>query len=182
MRSEDYLAHYGVKGMKWGVRKAKSAAKRVSSAARANPRKAALVGVGGVAAGVGGVYTGKQVSKNRKAERRRQSKIKKMTDKELKRKIERLELEGRYDRLTRKQESNAKRFAEDFVTKNFDRIAGGVTTVIGAEAVRRLLREPGGAKKASSAATKKTAQQARRMASAGTKKSRKVYKVVRTVR
>lgn len=180
MSNENYLAHYGVKGMKWGIRKARTVASRVRKAAVANPKKAALIGAGGAAGIAGGVVGGRYAAKNRRAEKNRQSRIRRMSDRELKRKIERIELENKYDRLSKKQASTIRKASGDFLAKNFDRIAGGVTTVIGAEAVRRILREPAtktGAKQASKAATAATAAKARKMA----KQSKKVYRVVRSL-
>ena len=57
--TENYLAHFGVKGMRWGVRKSKTAVKTYkskSSEQKASIKKkaaiAATVGVGAVAVGV----------------------------------------------------------------------------------------------------------------------------------
>lgn len=103
------LMHYGVLGMKWGVRKArptsgkkfasfkKKKVKQLSNKPQASKKKV------------------KQTSKKAKTSQKKP--LNKMTDEELRSAINRLELEKRYRDLSPKQVSKGKKFVNDFMNK-----------------------------------------------------------------
>lgn len=83
----DYICHYGVKGMKWGVRKKKDSA---SSEKDLNAARRATIEAGRI----------NQIAKKRVSKRdTSKSPAKKMSDKELREKINRELLERQYDQL-----------------------------------------------------------------------------------
>lgn len=116
MESETYLAHYGVLGMKWGVRKDQS-----SGSGR--PKK-------------------KKLSK-KEAARIKKAKIRKMSDKELEHRVRRLELEKKYSNLTKEEVSEGRRFVNKFIMDNGSKMLSGAVTIVGAEVARRVLRKAG---------------------------------------
>ena len=71
---EDYLAHYGVKGMKWGRRKDRSSSKKDGSektsekSARKEKLKKAAIGAGVLVAVAGGAYLARKGLMNAKVE------------------------------------------------------------------------------------------------------------------
>lgn len=81
--NEFYLAHYGVKGMKWGRRKDRSGSG--GSASRKSKRKAAA-----------------------EAEILSQKKLKKMSNKQLRERINRIQMEQQYAKLTTAPDSKPK--------------------------------------------------------------------------
>lgn len=129
MNNNDYLAHYGVKGMKWGVRhdpervgrikkKASGTAKSIgrgtkNAATKAKPI-AKKVGKGAkvtakYAFGPTRYAEGHRRIKQRRLDRSEYGKAKKMTDKELRDRINRINLEQSY--LKAVQTDNASRKA-----------------------------------------------------------------------
>lgn len=100
MEHSDYILHYGVLGMKWGVRKQRSKSNR----SRRKARK-------------------KQISNKEDSDNKSSNNIKKMTDAELKRKINRLQLEKQYKDLSRQTMSDGKRIVND-ILKNSARNVG----------------------------------------------------------
>ena len=94
--SDEFLEHFGVLGMKWGVRKDRS----------------------------GGSNGGKQTRKEKKAEKKakkraervkNKNKISKMSDTELRQKINRLQMEKQYTQLTAKEKSTGRKVVEGIV-------------------------------------------------------------------
>lgn len=95
---ENVLYHYGVLGMKWGIRK-KDRKKKItfSSPFKAKPK-----------------------ATNNSAENKP---ISKMTDEELRFVINRLQLEQQYSQLVKKPSSKGKSFAKQFIAENSQAIA-----------------------------------------------------------
>lgn len=136
--NNEVLLHYGVKGMKWGVRrsaselgnyirKRKIAKKRQQALEKARETRA----------------------KNRAAEADRQKKLeagrlspKKMTDKELQARIDRLDLEKKYTdaiKSNRASQSRAKRFVDKFIDAAIDKTAENAAADIVAQAIKVVL-------------------------------------------
>lgn len=127
----DELYHYGRQGMKWGQHifggiKARRAAKRRA----ANLKKAREVRAA-----------------NKKAAAERAEKVaagkisaKNMTEAELKKRIERLELEKRYNDLRKDSNSNtkAKRFLDKFVDTTIDKVAENAAADVIAQSLKVL--------------------------------------------
>lgn len=130
--SDDYLAHYGVLGMKWGVRRTaaqlgnrirgkRAQAKRKQSLAKARATR----------------------EKNRKAAAKRQQLLdkgllspKKMTDAELKAKIERLNLEKEFKKsMTEARGDGGKKYVTDIMKK----IGESTLTNLGTQAATHIV-------------------------------------------
>lgn len=132
--SDDYLAHYGVLGMKWGVRRTaaqlgnhvrtkRTQVKRKQSLAKARATR----------------------EKNRKAAAKRQKLLdkgllspKKMTDEELKAKIERLNLEKEFKKsMADARGDGGKKYVTDILKK----IGENTLTNLGTQAATHIVGE-----------------------------------------
>ena len=89
----DELYHHGIKGMKWGIRRSRAQLGYSSS-----PRK-----------------TKKQAQKVSSKQQRR-NEMKKMSDAELRNRINRIQMEKQYMQLTEPQLSPGKKFVKDVLT------------------------------------------------------------------
>jgi hypothetical protein len=95
LSTQEFLAHYGVKGMKWGVRKAPDRSRSASNwKARKDKERAA---------------------KLEKASSSKRNAAKKMSDDELKAAVQRLQLEKQYVELSQQpqQLTRGQKFAKD---------------------------------------------------------------------
>lgn len=141
--NQNYLIHYGVLGMKWGVRKQRPRSsnrvssgmkkvKNVLSGARASYKKQKRINAL------------KKVNKQRAQQKKVDSKTnnpKKMSDAELQKRIERLELEKKYRSLSTAQLSEGKKIAKNIVSKSAENIGTQVTTYIMGEAVNKAFQK-----------------------------------------
>lgn len=119
------LTHYGVKGMKWGVRKARSS----SSGNRRGKTNAQRI--------YESVSSKKKSSTaNSKPARRR---ISDMSDDELRTAVQRLQLERTYAQLTKKEVSKGRKFVTDVLYNSAKTTATKVVTEEMQKMVRRLL-------------------------------------------
>ncbi len=122
MNQNDYIAHYGVKGMKWGIRKTPEELGRNrlvldKGSKIASDAKNAI----------------QEIDKIRKTAKKSDPQIKKMTDDELRRRINRLNMERQYSQLTQPEISKGASYVSSILS-----VAGSVLA-IGASATTILL-------------------------------------------
>ena len=132
--SDNYLAHYGVLGMKWGVRRtAAQLGNRIRGKRTQVKRKQSLAKARATR------------EKNRKAAAKRQQLLdkgllspKKMTDAELKAKIERLNLEKEFKKsMTEARGDGGKKYVTDILKK----IGENTLTNLGTQAATHVIGE-----------------------------------------
>ncbi len=112
LMDEDEIAHYGIKGMKWGVRRSKDVLRRL----RTDPNPPS-----------------EDSARARNAQRRG---INNLSNAELKALNQRLKLEREYSQLSPSASSKGKQFLKDFV--DLDRTLGGYATKAAVDAIRKL--------------------------------------------
>ena len=131
--NSDELFHYGVKGMRWGVRKStptsggtKKSKKKSLIAKMSDKKKKAK----------------KEKTKEEAQEAEKKKSVKDMSDAELRAKISRLQLEKQYSDLSRQTEpvSKGKKFVENIMTKSGENIGTQLTTYVMGTAVNKALK------------------------------------------
>lgn len=105
-----FLEHHGVKGMKWGVRRNKKLV-----AKRSNGKL--IIGI-------------EKKHPVRKAKTKHQ--IQSMSDSDLRKLVERTELENRYLSATKKKKSEGQRFVEDFLKSEAKRYVKNAAAALAA--------------------------------------------------
>ena len=105
--NENMLAHYGIKGMKWGIRRTDAQLAR----ARGNAKAAEL-----------------NISDDYKRAHSKKS-VKEMSDKELRERLNRLDMEQRYSKLNQSAVSKGKSYASK-VMKAGTTVAAVTTTAL----------------------------------------------------
>lgn len=103
---EQYLMHYGVKGMRWGIRR-----NRKSSSSEVRKKSS---------------DDNEVKKKASKSKSRKKVKVTKMTDSEIEQRISRLRLENELDRLTK----TGTREQIEYVVRNLGSIATATSTAI----------------------------------------------------
>lgn len=132
--SQDTLSHFGIPGMKWGVRNEETKARyaREKKSGKSSKEKASIIS-----------NTGRQVkniSQNAsniarrfegKGKKKTSSNVKKMTDEELRKNVNRMNLERQYDQLKSEELNSGKIYASDVLDTVGDvaAIAASVATI-----------------------------------------------------
>lgn len=134
--NSDELFHYGVKGMRWGVRKStptsggtKKSKKKSLIAKMSDKKKKATK------------EKAKEEAKEEAQETEKKKSVKDMSDAELRAKISRLQLEKQYADLSKQTEpvSKGKKFVEGIMTKSGENIGTQLTTYVMGTAVNKAL-------------------------------------------
>lgn len=127
------LAHYGVLGMKWGVRRteaqlARARGERVSSDKKTTEKKATAT-----------------AKKSTSSEPEKKKSVSEMSDDEIRQKINRLQLEKTYRDLSKSSETVKTNKGKDFVKRVLERsgenIATQLTTYVMGKAVNKALSD-----------------------------------------
>lgn len=135
--NSDELFHYGVKGMRWGVRKStptsggtKKSKKKSLIAKMSDKKKKATK------------EKAKEKAKEEAQEAEKKKSVKDMSDAELRAKISRLQLEKQYADLSKQTEpvSKGKKFVEGIMTKSGENIGTQLTTYVMGTAVNKALK------------------------------------------
>lgn len=132
--TSDELYHYGRKGMKWG----QHIFGKVKAARTTRKRKAALVKARATKAA-------NKAAAEKRAKDIEKGKIsaKKMTDAELKKRMERLQLEKNYTDLVNQVDANrnnrGKRFVNKFLDSTVDKVAENAAADVVAQAIKVVL-------------------------------------------
>lgn len=141
-----YLIHYGVLGMKWGVRKDRRSSGTGRSKASSTKQKiSSIIGSAKKARSKQKRVTAlKKANKARAKQRETDKKTnnpKKMSDAELTKRIERLELEKKYRSLNQAQLSEGKKVLKNILSKSAENIGGQVATYMMGEAVNKAFQK-----------------------------------------
>lgn len=105
--SERYLRHFGIKGMKWGVRRYQNKDGSLTAAGRKRQAQDDVSSDGG--------GSKKKSASTKSSSQPKKKSVKEMSDAELRDKINRLELEKRYSQLNPEQVSRGKKFVDKVV-------------------------------------------------------------------
>lgn len=127
------LQHWGIKGMKWGVRRYQNKDGTLTAAGKRREKQIAK-------------QRAENLQKARAAKAERKSKIardtlspKKMTEKELNERIARLELEKKYRDAVRENRASmarGKRFVDKFLDSTVDKVAENAAADVVAQAIK----------------------------------------------
>lgn len=133
MKDQNVLVHHGIKGMKWGVRRtpeqlghAPSKKRKISiKISKSEPKK--------------------QTTQKASSESAKKKKsVKEMSDEEIRKVINRIELERKYTSLTAPQQSKGKKIVKDILAKSATNVATKYTTKAMDKIVENLLKSMSG--------------------------------------
>lgn len=117
----DCLEHYGIMGMKWGVRKSRSPSDNRSTSGRLSRKEKKEI---------------KRIKKQRKADAKRRML---MSDKELDQKLARIDKERKLKELTETQTEPAKKTTKSILKTVGKKVAIASLTAVGAAAVSKAV-------------------------------------------
>jgi hypothetical protein len=141
------LAHHGIKGMRWGIRRTKKQLGNAGSSSQSKPRKEiseeqsdkAKKSVANEAASV--ARNAKEIqsaiSNIRKASRKGED-LSKISDSELREKVNRMNLEQQYSRLSRDKTSKGETYVSNALSIAGNVLAAGASAVTIALAIKTL--------------------------------------------
>lgn len=119
MYNKDYLAHYGVKGMKWGVRHDKPSSGEIRKRVKKNAKTyAALVSPIGPAYAAKKAHRASEKAKEKRYNNSDYAKAKKMSDQELRDRINRINLEQSYVQAMQRDKQAYKDATQSVLTKH----------------------------------------------------------------
>lgn len=135
MNNQNVLAHHGIKGMKWGVRRTPE---QLGHTSRKKSSKFSIK--------ISKGEKSKESSKFSKSteEQSKKKKVKDMSDDDLRRAINRIEMERKYVQLTTPQKSKGRKIVEDILSKSAMNTATKYTTKAMDKMVDSLLKSMGG--------------------------------------
>lgn len=131
--SEFYLAHHGIKGQRWGIRRFqnedgsltnKGKARYLSNDTLSKVKEVSDAAAQTVNAGKQAVKTAEQLSKHRTSNK--QVDLSKMSNKELQDAITRMNLERQYQQLSQKDVGKGRQYLEDVLS-----VTGSVVAITG---------------------------------------------------
>lgn len=128
---QNYIQHYGVKGMKWGVRKRPVSPSGASRTPKATPKKSSF-----------SFLRKKKKTSSKKASSKPVEKksVKKMTNDELNAHIKRLEMEKKYKELKKSDISIGQKLASGIMQKSVENIGTQLATYALGTAVNKAFK------------------------------------------
>lgn len=120
MDQEDYLCHYGVLGMKWGVRKSRRSS---SSSGK-----------------IGKSKKNQNKSSTSKVAKKKTS-IKNLSDQELRTKVQRLQLEKQYRDLKRDEVSTGRKIVGEILKTSGKTLGVQVANYVGGKAINKAFKD-----------------------------------------
>lgn len=120
----NYLCHYGVLGMKWGVRKDRSRSSSGSSKSKRLKKTSKITGVVG--------------SKTSKSNKKKKTNIKKLSDQALQNKVRRLQLEKQYRDLKKDEVSDGRKILGEILKTSGKTLGIQVSNYLGGKIINSL--------------------------------------------
>lgn len=129
MRGQNVLAHHGIKGMKWGVRRSPE---QLGHVPKKKPKFSIKI--------KNGEKPKKQAEVKSKEPSEKKKSVKDMSDEEIRNVINRIELERKYASLTAPQQSKGKKIVKEILAKSATNVATKYTTKAMESVVESLLK------------------------------------------
>lgn len=122
--NEDCLCHHGVKGMKWGIRKARKASSFFSRKSKSGKNN-----------------QNKTETKSKSNTSKKKVNIKNLSDSELQGKIRRLQLEKQYRDLKRDEVSTGRKMVGDILKTSGKTLGVQVVNYVGGKAINKAFND-----------------------------------------